>query len=77
MPLSPLQKALEAAANGGSVRLNAADAAKLARLLVLILQKRPTLTDRPTMDTAAPEQDPYRFEDLIWPGTGYSSSAAR
>ena len=58
MPLSALQKALEAAADGGSVTLDSVDAAKLVRLLVLLLQKRPAPTDRLTIGSAAPEQDP-------------------
>ena len=58
MPPSPLQKALEAVADGGSVTLDAADAATLARLLVLLLERGPTPSGLPTKASAAPEQDP-------------------
>jgi DNA-binding MarR family transcriptional regulator len=58
VPPSPLQKALEAAADGGSVTLAAADAATLARLLKLLLERGPYPSDRPGKASAAPEQDP-------------------
>jgi hypothetical protein len=58
MSLSPLQKALKAADKGGSVTLDAADAAKLARLLMLLLEKHPMPSDLPTMDPAALGRDP-------------------
>jgi DNA-binding MarR family transcriptional regulator len=57
MPPSPLQKALDTAAKGGSVTLDAADAATLARLLRLLLE-RPIPERTPTKASAAPEQDP-------------------
>ena len=53
MPPLPLQKALKVAANGGSGTLDGADAATLARLLMLLLERGPYPTDRPTEDLAA------------------------